>query len=128
MPPTKETKTVKAKGKAAAKTEAKTKKAVAKATKGKHFGRICADFSHTLSELLHSVTLTVRLSLSGSCVVHTLFSHSQWCLTETVSFTLACPLLRASHYSLNSAAIAGLKSRFAVVCRLPPNFSHLNSL
>ena len=49
MAPTKETKTVKAKGKAAAKTEAKTKKAVAKATKGKLFVRFCAAFSHTLS-------------------------------------------------------------------------------
>ena len=36
MPPNKEAKGVKAKGKAAAKAEVKTKKAVAKATKGKH--------------------------------------------------------------------------------------------
>jgi hypothetical protein len=35
MAPTKETKVVKAKGKAAAKTDTKTKKAVAKVTKGK---------------------------------------------------------------------------------------------
>ena len=128
MPPNKETKAGKAKGKAAAKTEAKTKKAVAKASKGKHFGWICNAFSHTLSGLLHSVTLTVWLCHMWSThTIHTLFSHLQWCLTETV-FDFGLATVKSLTLFSQFRGYWLLKSQFDAVSRLSHNFSHFNSL
>lgn len=67
MPPKKEVKEVKPKGKAAAKAEAKTKKAVTKATKGKPIPRISGHFSgllHTVQVSVYTLWVWVCVSLS----------------------------------------------------------------